>query len=93
MTLRENATEDFDAEIDGDAQLIPEYDNNDEQFYVGVTDTNSTREELIEVMNRVLDAHDDVMQNVQATQQVDLDDRGIESGDYDTIIRVGHTLS
>lgn len=93
MSLRQNAVDAFDSRINGTATLLAEYNNTDELFYVGIKHTTHSEAGLKSEMNGVLDALDDVMENVTIAPKNDLKDMGVSSTDYDVVLRVGHTLS
>lgn len=93
MTLRENAVASLESRTGANAELLDEYDNDDELFYVGVTDTDLSDDELMDAMKDALNAHDDVMQTIEIAQDVDLENLGVNRSDYHAILRVGHTLS
>lgn len=93
MSLRQNAVDAFDSRISGTATLLSEYNNTDELFYVGIKHTTHSETGLISEMNDVLNALDDVMENVTIAPDGDLQDMGVSSTEYDVVLRVAHTLS
>jgi hypothetical protein len=54
MSLQHEAVKKFEQNIDGTATLIPEHNNTEELFYVGITNTSTHPNDLTKEMTNTL---------------------------------------